>query len=77
MRQRARTFLGAAVVGAVFLAGLIIHGTVGAVLLLLVDAVLITLAAATWSRVRPQGRPLRLAIITVIAVIAIAKLASA
>jgi hypothetical protein len=74
MRRRGPIMLAAAAVGAVFVAGLFIHGWVGAVLLLLVDALLATMSVATWSRVRPQGRPLRVLVIAAIAVVAVIKI---
>jgi hypothetical protein len=76
MRQRGLVILAAAIVGGVFVAGLFIHGRAGGVLLLLTDAVLITMAAATWTRIRPQGRPLRLIIIAAVAVVAVVKFAT-
>jgi hypothetical protein len=76
MARRLLTILAAAIVGAIFAAGLFIRGPVGGGLLLLTDAVLIALARLTWSRLRPQGRPLRLVVIVAIAVIAVIKLAS-
>ena len=60
--------------GALFAAGLFIHGRVGGGLLLLTDAVLIALARITWPQLRPQGRPFRLIVIAAVAVIAAIKL---
>jgi hypothetical protein len=74
MQRRGPVILVAAAIGALFVAGLFIHGVVGAVLLLLTDVVLVTISAALWSRIRPQGRPLRVGIIVIIAAIAVAKL---
>jgi hypothetical protein len=74
MQQRLAMILAAAVVGAIFIAGLFVHGRAGGGLLLVTDAILITLTSATWTRARPQGRPIRVAIIVAIAVVAIAKL---
>jgi hypothetical protein len=76
MQQRFAILLGAVAVGAIFLAGLFIHGPVGGGLLLLTVAILIALTRLTWERVRPQGRPLRLVVIVAIAVLAVIKLAS-
>lgn len=74
MQRRAPILLGAAVVGAVFAAGLFIHGRGGGALLLLADGALITLSLATWTRVPPQGRPLRIFIIATVGTLAVAKL---
>jgi hypothetical protein len=75
MQQRGPILLGAAAVGALFLAGLFIHGVVGGVLLLLTAAILVTLSWGAWSRMQPQGRPLRVVVIVVIAVLAVLKIA--
>jgi hypothetical protein len=74
MRRRGPILLGAAAVGGVFVAGLFIHGWVGSVLLLLTDTVLVTMSVTTWSRVRPQGRPLRILVIAAIAAVAVTKI---
>jgi hypothetical protein len=66
----------AAVVGAVFAAGLFIHGRVGGALLLVTAAILGTLTRLSWTRVRPQGRPLRLVVIVAVIVIGVIKLFS-
>jgi hypothetical protein len=76
MQQRFAILLGALAVGAIFLAGLFIHGPVGGGLLLVTAAILISLTRLTWNRVRPQGRPLRLVVITAIVVLAAIKLVS-
>jgi hypothetical protein len=76
MARRLAVLLVAAATGAVFAIGLFVHGWVGAILLLLTDAVLIALTRVTWARLRPQGRPMRLAVIAVIAGIAVAKVVS-
>jgi hypothetical protein len=76
MLRRLVIILAAAAVGAVFAAGLFIHGRVGGGLLALTDAVLIALARITWPQLRPHGRPIRLLVIAVVAVIAAIKLIS-
>jgi hypothetical protein len=63
----------AAVVGVTFAAGLFIHGRIGGVLVLVVDAVLIGLARIAWSRLEPKGRPVRLAVIVAIGIIGLVK----
>jgi hypothetical protein len=75
MQRRLMIVAGAAVVGAVFLAGLFIHGPLGGALLLVVVAMLLGLLRITWSHLRPQGRPLRVAVIVIIVVVAAIKLA--
>jgi hypothetical protein len=72
--QRLAIIAGALLVGAVFVAGLFVHGRLGGALLLLTVAILVTLTRATWAHVRPQGRPLRVAVIVAIAVFAVVKL---
>lgn len=74
MPQRLAIVVGAAAVGAIFAAGLFIAGRPGGVLLLVTAAILGALSASTWSRVRPQGRPLRLIVIAAIAAVGIVKL---
>lgn len=74
MPRRLVTILVAGTMGAIFAAGLFIHGRVGGALLLLTDAVLIGLAFLTWRRLPPKGRPLRLVVIATIAVLAAIKL---
>jgi len=62
-------------VGAVFLAGLFIPGIVGAILLLAVTGLLVTLSSVTWPALRPRERLMRVLIVVVIVAIAVAKLA--
>lgn len=76
MRRRLVIILAAAAVGAIFAAGLFIHGRVGGGLLLATDAVLIALARISWPQLAPKGRPIRLLVIAVVAVIALTKLIS-
>lgn len=76
MSRRLLIVLGALAVGALFAAGLFVHGRAGGGLLVLTDAILIGLSRLSWAQVRTQGRPLRVLIIAVIAVIAVVKLAS-
>jgi len=73
MQRRLVIVLGAAIVGAVFVTGLFIHGPVGGGLLLLTDAVLIALARITWPHLRPAGRPLRIIVIVAVAAFAVVK----
>jgi hypothetical protein len=72
MRRRLLVLLAALAVGVVFAVGLFVHGWVGGVLLLAVDAALVAMAVLTWPHLRPQGRPLRIAVIAVVAVIKLA-----
>lgn len=76
MPARLVNLLAALVVAAIFIAGLALHGPVGGLLLLVTDVVLILLSVATWPQVRPKGRPLRIAVVVVIAVVAVVKLAA-
>jgi hypothetical protein len=74
MVRRFGIILISAVVGVMFAGGLFYQGRVGGGLLLITDAVLIALAMSSWGNTRPQGRPVRLAVIVIIAVIAVVKL---
>lgn len=74
MPPRLANLLVASTVGAIFVAGLFIHGWVGGVLLLITAAILASLTRLLWNRVRPQGRPLRVLVITAITVIGIIKI---
>lgn len=77
MRQsRLITLVVAVVAGAVFLAGLLLSGPLGAVLLLAVAAFLITLSASAWPRIPSRGRGLRVLVVVVVLVLAGVKLAS-
>lgn len=73
--RRGNAILVAAAVGLVFLVGLVVHGPVGGVLLLLVAAVLVAASRGAWQVVRPEGRPLRIAVVVAIVALAAAKLA--
>jgi hypothetical protein len=75
--QRLRNLLGAAVVGALFIAGLFIHGALGGILLLATAVILGVLSSATWHRIPSRGRPLRILIILVVIAVALVKFATA
>ena len=75
MQERRRQILAVMAVGAVFLAGLFIPGIVGAILLLAVTGLLVTLSSVTWPALRPRERLMRVLIVVVIVAIAVAKLA--
>ena len=77
LASRPITILAALAVGALFLVGLLIEGAGGALVLLLVVVVLAALAAAAWEHVPARGRPLRLGVIALVAVIAVVKLVQA
>jgi hypothetical protein len=77
MPRRLALLLAAAAVGGTFVAGLFIHGVVGGVLVLATAAILASLTAMLWQHVQPKARPLRVAIIAVIVVIGILKIATA
>lgn len=72
--QRLAIAFGALLVGAIFVAGLFVHGRLGGAFLVLTVAILVTLTRTTWDHVRPQGRPLRVAVIVAIAALAAYKL---
>lgn len=74
LRSRAATLLGATVVGAVFLAGLFVHGRVGAALLLLVAVLLGVLTASTWPQLAANRRTPRVLVIVAVVVVAVLKL---
>jgi hypothetical protein len=61
-------------IGVLFAAGLFVHGRTGGVLLLITDAVLISLSVTPWANVRPEGRPVRITVVLVVATIAVIKL---
>ena len=61
-------------VGAVFLAGLVVHGPVGGLLLLLVAATLALFSAGEWHRVRREGKAPRILIIAAVTALAVVKL---
>lgn len=71
-RRNALLISGA--VGIVFIVGLAVHGPVGGVLLLLVAATLVLFTAGAWGSVRRQGRPLRVAVVAAVVVLAVLKL---
>jgi hypothetical protein len=73
--QRLSNVLGAAVVGALFVAGLFIHGALGGVLLLLTATVLAILTSAVWHRMRARDRAMRILIILVIIGVGLVKFA--
>jgi hypothetical protein len=68
MQRRLLIVLGAVLVLAIFLSGLFVKGRIGGALLILTDAILITLTRATWPHIRPQGRPLRLIVIAAVGI---------
>jgi hypothetical protein len=74
VRSRLVIVLGAVAVGALFVAGLFVHGPGGGGFLALTDIVLIALTGAAWSQVQPKARPFRVVVIVAIAALAIVKL---
>lgn len=77
LASRPVTLLLAGVVGAAFVAGLLVDGVGGALILLGVAVVLGALTVAAWSHVAPKGRPLRLAVLVLVALIAVVRLVQA
>jgi hypothetical protein len=67
--------LVAIVVGVVFLAGLLLSGALGAILLLAVAALLVVLSAAAWPAIPSRGRAVRVLIVAVVLVIVVVKIA--
>ena len=62
-------------VGVGFLAGLVVHGVVGGILLLAVAATLAWFSRAAWTHVRREGHVPRLLIVAVVVALAVAKFA--
>jgi hypothetical protein len=75
--QRLRNLGAALVVGGIAAAGFFLHGVPGGLLLLLTAALLGGLSWLLRDRVRPAGRPLRVAVIALIVVVAVVKFAQA
>ena len=73
-RTRIANLLVATAVGVLFLVGLVVHGLVGAVLLLAVALFLGYLTSQTWRALHPRGRNARLLVIAVIVVVAVVKI---
>jgi hypothetical protein len=75
MGKRLAVMVGAACVGALFAAGLFVHGRTGGAILLVVAAILGTLTYATWRHLgRRRDLQIRLVILALILAVAIAKL---
>jgi hypothetical protein len=73
--SRLTLILVAAVVGALAVAGLFVHGPGGGVLLGVVVAVLVLLSSATWSGLPRRGRITRGLVISAVAAVAVLKFA--
>jgi len=76
-RSRVANLLIAGAAGVVFIAGLLIRGVVGAVLLLAVAGLLVVLSSAAWPAVHARGRRVRVLIVAVVVAIAVIKLVTA
>jgi hypothetical protein len=74
LTSRPVTLFVAAVVGALFLAGLAVHGFVGGVMLAVVAGGLVILSAAAWQHIPSRGRAFRVAIVIAVTALAVAKL---
>ncbi len=77
MPERLRNLLGAAIVAALFIAGLVIHGALGGVLLLITALILGVMTSAVWHHIPSRGRPLRILIVLVIIALALINFALA
>jgi hypothetical protein len=75
--SRLAHLLVAIVAGLVFLAGLLISGALGAVLLFAVAAFLVVLSFAAWSSIPPRGRRTRALIVALVVMVAVIKLVRA
>lgn len=74
--SRLANVLVATAAGLVFLAGLLVSGGVGAILLLAVAAFLVVLLTAAWPHIPARGRRMRVVIIAVVVLIAVIKMAT-
>ena len=62
-------------VGAFALAGLIVHGVAGGIMLGVVVAILVVLSSATWATLATRGRVARGLVIAAVGALAVVKLA--
>ena len=74
LRSRLVNLAVALVTGAVFLAGLLLSGALGAVLLLAVAAFLVVLSASAWPGIPSRGRAVRVIVIAAVLLLALVKL---
>jgi len=77
MRSRLTNLLVATAAGVIFLAGLLVSGAPGALLLVAVAVFLVVLSTAAWSAIPARGRRVRVVIVAVVLLIAAVKLATA
>ena len=75
--SRLANILVATAAGVVFLAGLLISGVAGAMLLVAVAAFLIVLSSAAWASIPSRGRRPRIVVVAVVLLVAAIKLATA
>jgi hypothetical protein len=73
--SRLTLVLIAVAIGALALAGLIVHGPAGGILLGVVVAVLVVLSSATWATLPARGRVARGVVIAAVSALAVVKLA--
>ena len=76
MRSRLVNLIAAIAAGLVFLAGLIVSGVAGAVLLVAVAALLIVLSSSAWPSIPSRGRVVRVVIVAAVLAIAVIKIAT-
>lgn len=72
--SRLANLLVATAAGVIFLAGLLIPGVAGALLLVAVAVLLVVLSSAAWSSIPVRGRRVRIVIVGVVLLIAVIKL---
>lgn len=77
LASRLAILLVAGAVGAAFVVGLVLGGVGGAILLLAVAGVLAMVTVAAWNHAPARGRPLRLAVLGLVTVVAVVKLVAA
>ena len=73
LSSRPVTLLLAAAVGAAFVAGLLVEGVGGGIILLVVAAVLTALTVAAWDHRPERGRSLRLVVLGLVWLLALVK----
>jgi hypothetical protein len=77
LRTRLLILLVALAVGVMFVAGLVMHGVGGGLLLAVVAILLVVLSIPTWPHLHPRGRAVRAVVIVGVTALAVAKLAGA